>query len=239
VASPVTAGEKTLVVLNVSQSNGASSVGTGTYTVLNPTKVLELNPYSGTAYQLVEPTLGATVTPTRGSLIGKLGDLCVTGGFDKFICCSIAIGGTPIAAWKSSGVLHHRLLAGLRRMNALIMSAPAGSTICPAIMTMIGETDANLGTSQASWEASFRDAQAAVAGQGLSYPWFVAKCSYVSGATNTTIQAAQVAVVDNVSIFAGADVNSITDRLDGTHLNNTGRDAAAALWKTVFANFYP
>jgi hypothetical protein len=58
---------------------------------------------------------------------------------------------------------------------------------------------------------------------------------------NSTIQAAQAAVVDNVLVFAGANTDSLTggtNRSDGTHLSNVGGQSNANLWATIIEGHY-
>jgi hypothetical protein len=240
VETPIVAGEKTLVLLNVSQSNAANSLETP-YTVLNPTKVLCLNPFDGVVTQCADPILGATDDGPGASMIGKLGDLCVgDGSFDKFICCNIPVGGSSVNDWKSSGRLHHRLITGIRRKRDLINAAPDGAIICPAVFSLLGETDGVNNLPQSAWEAGFREMAAALPGQNVNWPWFVGKCTFANDTIDATVQAAQAAVVNGTTIFAGADTDDITGagRKDSAHFSNIGRDIAAAKWKVVFASFY-
>lgn len=237
--SPISAGERALILLNVSQSNAGNWLDNN-YTVTNTGKVFSLSTASGDCYQTADPVLGST--GTGGCIEGKIGDLCFNAGpWVKIVFCNISVGATTVADWRSTrtaankGRLHHRLQAGIRRVRSFAALQPATAILNIGIFSMIGESDNFEGTSQAVWEAGFREMVAARTGLNVNWPWFVGKCTYHQGTTSTAVRAAQAAVVDNVTIFAGADTDDITDRdAEDVHFNNTGRDTAATRWKNVF-----
>jgi len=67
----------------------------------------------------------------------------------------------------------------------------------------------------------------------LPVKWTVAKETWFVGAVSAAVQAAQLALVDNVSIFAGENMDdniNATQRVgDNTHLNATGGNTATSL----------
>lgn len=238
--SPISAGERALILLNVSQSNAGNWMESN-YTVTNTGDVFSLFPWgNGDCYRTADPVLGPT--GVGGCIDGKIGDLCINSGpWDKFVCCNISVGASAVADWRATrtgantGLLHHRLAAGIRRVRSFLQMQPATAVLDVGIFSLLGETDNTDGTSQAVWEAGFREMVATRDGLNVSWPWFVGLCTYNAGNTSSTIRAAQAAVVDNVTIFQGADTDDITDRQAGnTHFNNTGRDTAATRWKNIF-----
>jgi len=57
----------------------------------------------------------------------------------------------------------------------------------------------------------------------------VARETWINGVTSSTIEAAQAALVGNVTVLAGENMNSINAsgrQPDNTHLNQTGHDLA-------------
>jgi hypothetical protein len=224
------AGEKTLVLPLVGQSNICNSVDTA-YTPTNATKVDNFNIYDGGVYRAVDPLLGCTIrdSTTQGHMFGRVADKLINAGkCARVILVPVGYSGTEIAKWTPSGILNRRLIIAKNRLAAVGLTPSLW--IC-----MDGETDNNpLGTSQSAYAASLAQV---IATPGDGVPWAIGKCTYINGAVSAAIQAAQVAAVNGTTVFAGADTDSLTGtavnrQADDTHFKAAGADAAADLWVT-------
>jgi hypothetical protein len=237
-SSSITGGEKTGVFIVAGQSL-AGNHGQSLYTPSNG-KAHLLNVYNGVVYDSPDPLMGAS--GSAGSWVSRFSDKLITAGiFTRVIVVPVAIAGTPIADWSPRGPLNQRLRVAYLRIRSLGWVGNADVSI--GAILALGETDSSGGTSQANWQADFSLVKGTLDGLGFTGKWFVAKETMLSNATNSTIQAAQAAVVDNVRVFAGANTDSLTggtNRIgDGTHLTDTGNNNNAALWQTVIAAQYP
>jgi hypothetical protein len=80
---------------------------------------------------------------------------------------------------------------------------------------------------------------------GCNAPIFVAKetWNYPKG-IDTNLQAAQSGLLDSSKgIYVGADMDSLLgtpyrNTAQGAHMSDTGNDALAGLWNTIFRNFF-
>lgn len=202
--------------------------GNAAHTPTNTTKVLQVNPNSGTVYQLKDPVLGAS--STGGSWMSYLGDELVNAGiFTKVCFIPVAIGGTGTAEWISSGLQHHRLRSAILRARQLGF---IGATT--AMLGNPGQSDAGLTANQ--YLANFTSIKASAAAYGYSGKWFVSQNTINNGPADTVIRAGQASCVDNVTVFAGPDYDTLTggtNRYDGIHMTAAGNAALAVLWKTA------
>ncbi len=236
-SSAITGGEKTAVIIIPGQSNVANSRPSD-YTVTQA-KSHALNIYDGAVYVAKDPQLGAD--STDGSFAGILADkLIVAGTFTRVILVPIAMDGSQVQDWTPRGPYFQRLrVAYLRcRANGWVGNAD----VHMLVLLGIGETDNVLNTTQANWQAYFQEMKAGLDGYGFTGKYWVNKQSMSSNAVDATIQAAQAAVVDNVRVFACADVDSLTGgtnrEADGTHLSDTGMTNMAELCKVALAAHY-
>lgn len=232
VSAALAEGETTGIFLVVGQSLLANH--NGALHSPSSTKVQNLNPYDGTVYQMKNEVLGASGSG-NGSILPYLGDKLITAGtFDRVIFVPVAIGGSAMRDWEPAGMLFHRLVV------AILRAREKGYAISGVIFEL-GQSDQMLGTSQAAWQSSFQRMLDGARGYGFNGPWFVARCSMLSNVTSSTVRAAQAAVVDNVNVFAGPDIDTLTsstNRSDGTHLTATGANGSAALWETVLSSHF-
>ncbi len=231
-------GESTAVIIVDGQSLMANNVNSA-YTVAQ-SKNQQMNIRSGGIYVSKDPFIGTNTSGglnsgNIGHLCSELGDLLITNArFVRVIWIPMAVGGASIAQLASTSTapfLGNRIGAVARRI------ASVGLTATHVIFGQ-GETDTNLGTSQSAYAASLSTVIANYRAAGISCPFLVAKETWIGGTTSSAIQAAQASVVDNITVFAGADMDSLnaTNRqADNTHLNATGRTAAAALWDAKIA----
>lgn len=214
------------------QSQG-TNVGATPGTVANPTLHFNISLQDGAIYRAADPLL--SIPNPGGSIWLKLGDSLITAGnYDRVIWLPLNIGSTPIAAWRAGGVCHYRLHAACSRLAAL--GIPASRI---TILTMNGESDAAAGTTQAVMEAGYQEIRGVFDAYGLSTsPMYVPKESMVMGVTNSTIRAAQANVVNETTIKAGPDFDTLDAATyrggpTGTDFSDVGVAAAAPLWKTA------
>ncbi len=210
-----------------------------------------------TVYVQHEPMLGTTFTNNGyqgwnqgyGSLWGEVGDLLIAGGkYDRVIWVSQGIDGQVIANFMPGGVFGYTLPLAFFTLNKLGIK-PNQVT---AIISMEGESDQVNGTSQAAYTASMKTWISMATGLGFKGKWLVPLESYAYGCTSSAVRAAQAAVVDNVTVFQGPDLDSIGNSTNRyaevasagcavnalVHFNTTGRDNAAALLKaSIYSNF--
>ncbi len=226
--SPYLAAERTCVLLFNGQSNNANAALDGFYTPVSP-KAQEFNICDGAIYQCAErPTLGAG--GFGGASSPKLADLLIAHGyFDRVIIANSSIGSTRVDQHAPGGVLNHRIAVMAKRLAAVHLTPTF-------VIWDQGESDVGI-TSQADYTSRLNSVIATYRGLGITCPFFV---NYASrwGAPDATIRAAQAAAVDNVSVFHGADVDTIGDA-DRTvpDLNISGMLLKAALEATVLENW--
>lgn len=225
-------GQSTAVIVCVGQSNICNS-GNATYTPANA-----LNHHlcicNGGCYQAKSNLLGCNTQPNgNGNWIARLADKLITAGtYTRVILVPIGIGGTVISQWAAGGIFNHRIGVCNNRLTA------AGLTATHVIWHQ-GESDEGAGTSQADYTTGLNSVISTFRTSSFNAlktaKFFPCKVSWFNGSTSAAIQAAQAAVVDNVTIFAGADSDSLdgTNRYDNTHFNATGQDAIAGLMKTI------
>lgn len=247
VATP-TIGSGTLILIVNSQSIPDNTLPSPV-TPTNTTKVLQLDVYNQTIYQAAGNLLGTDGTggagcTTTGSYQVYLADKLVTDGkFSQVILVPVGIGGSSVMDWSPQGMLNQRA-----RVACLSIRAKGwiGSGASFGILYDQGNADANNNTlhgvpTAATWESLFIQWQNTYYPLGCNFPIFVATETMQANVTNATIQGAQAAVVDNVKVFAGANIDSLTggtNRADGTHLTNTGGQSAANLWATILEAHY-
>lgn len=227
-------GEKTAVFITAGQSLAAGS-SQGLYTPTNAAKCDHINIFDGCMYNAVDPLAGhgqAASPSDRACPFTRVADQLISGGqFERVILIPVAYGGTVVAQWDAGGgfvlePLHKLILVASRRAAAL------GIARIDGILWQLGETDSAIGTSQASYMASFNSMKAKVAAE-IDAPWFVAQSTYIPGTpSNAAVRAAQAALVDGASVFAGPDCDTLggASRYDDQHWNAAGNAAAAALW---------
>lgn len=243
----INTGVKNLVLILAGQSLMAAEAPTA-YTVTNSTVVDNFNVYDGGMYVHTDPPLGSTwayqglggsgsscaTTQTCGSIIGRIADLVVNrGSFARVITVPVAVGGAPIALWDTGGILSGRFCAAMARLAARGIT-PSVTNVTFAILW--GQGEADHGTSSATYKAALGRIQAQAASCGFSGRFFVNEETWLSGAVDATVQSAQTTVVDNVSFWAGGNLDSLnaTNRIgDNTHLNDTGIAAAASLMEAA------
>lgn len=237
-------GGKTSVAIGSPDENtgvfivaGQSLAGNHNGSLSSPasTAVQNLNPFTDVLYRMKDEMIGASGTGA-GCFIPYLGDALISEGrFNRVIFVTPAIGGASVFNWSPAGQLNHRLIACIRRCQRLGLPISG-------ILWCQGETDNQIGTTQAAYEASLRAVVASSRGAGYTGPWFIAKESIISSVASPTIVAAQTAVVNpSLGIYGGPNTDSLTggtNRGDGTHLTNAGNAANASLWASVLNSHF-
>lgn len=237
--------QKTLVLIGAGQSNYVSLTPT-LYTPTSSSVIDNFNFYDGGSYSIGGPLLGTQYNATMGpgNILARVAQNAITGGFDRVVVVPIAIGGSTAAEW-AAGSMSDRIGVAMRRLasRGYIPGAP-GLTF--ALSWGQGETDNGNGTSQAAYAASMATviSNAQAAGfTGSSCRFFINKQTWLTGAVSSAVQAAQAALPNGTTIFAGGDLDMLdaTNRqVDNTHFNDTGAAAGATLiWNAMHASGAP
>lgn len=134
------------------------------------------------------------------------------------------LGGTDIALWLPGGTLFPRLETALTYV---------GVNGARAILWCQGETDTQLGTSEAVYQSDLSSIIAATRSYAQwDVPWMVSQTSYILGQTSAAVIAAQQAVVNGIDIFVGpyTDQYGSAYRYDNVHFNLAGQRAVGSDW---------
>lgn len=217
-------GERTGVIVTVGQSLITNNVS-GTYSC--GTKVHNLCLDNGGVYQAVQPLLGCSISggevrPSNYAM--HLADkLIAAGHYDRVIIAPIGIGGTTVAQWAPGGPCNHRIGVVAQRLAA-------HGYVLDMILWHQGESDHGIAATTMTSRlqaviATFRTA-------GLTAPFLVAQASWNLSLTDPKVRQGQAAAVDNVSVFAGPNFDTLNNsyRADTTHFNQAGAEAASTMW---------
>lgn len=225
--SRLTPGERTAIILGVGQSVIAASENAN-YTPVNSGKVDNLNVFDGGIYAASDPLLGTGVFSSGGCWLSRQADKMITSGnCDRVIIVPIARGSSTVQDWAPGGILFPSLIAAHRRLAALGLVATATQWV---------QGQANIGISQADYQAALQSVITGIRSYGFVSPWLIGKDTYNGATSNANIRNALTAVINGSDILAGADTDSLTavNRYDGVHFSATGADAAATLWRTAY-----
>lgn len=226
---------KTLVLI----SSGQSLLTNVVPTLIVPTNasvIDNMNVYDGALYDVAGPLLGVTYASSLvpplgpGNVLVNLADTLITNGkFDRVILAPVSIGGTAVSQWGDVGGLHsNRFQVAMLRLASMGVT-PGMTGVTFANLFADGHQDLALGTSQASWEASFGAYAANVVATGFNGRIFVCSESG-SGQTSNAVRSAQAAVRDGVTVFDGGDIDSATiGTSDGTHPSDAGASTMATI----------
>lgn len=236
------------------------SDGGASKTPSHTTACLNLNIYNGSVYQLADPVLGAmsqdTGAGTPESWFPDFCDKLITDGkATRVILATPAIGGGYVTDMTPVGVYWHRFRAAM--IYALkVYNVPSNKMY---VLVQQGQADTNSAnpywnpgspgfTTQAQWQAQYQLFVQSTQALGFTGKFFVARdiCPYFSGkscsdgsvySNSVNIDAAQVAVVDSVTTFAGPDLtNTMTTGQFGAgklHYNSTGAPFVGTAWATA------
>lgn len=218
-------GGSPAVIIFAGQSNATNAVDSA-YSVTQANN-RQLNVLDGSCYSSKGTLLG--VTGSGSNVAARIGDLLISGGsYTNVVLVPMAIGSTSVANWANSTqtpYLYNAIAVVARRLAAQSLTATH-------VVWMQGETDTQLGTSQANYTASLNVVIGGFRSAGISAPFIVQKETWIGSTTSATVRAAQSAA-SGTNVFVGADLDTLddTNRYDTTHFNATGAAAAAALIK--------
>jgi hypothetical protein len=236
------AGDGVFVTIGQSRISNQSMSTATQYTPTNGVKCLNLNPYDGNVYQLIDPVFGATSywgNPT--GQIGYHGQLCDSlinaGKYTRVFFIPTAQDGASVADFLNGGIAFNRVTVPAQWLTYLGWTPTAW-------LWQQGNADCIAGMSQATYTADLRSVisyERGLSGRS-SDKWMIALDSIMnaSGGTCSGITAAQTAVGGDSNNFVGPNANGLpTTDYDATlHFNNTGNTAMSGLWSTkIQANF--
>lgn len=246
-------------VISDGQSQWSNGVADGLYTVLRAGRIKTFNMFDGGIYSpglTIYPATNPAIFGTCFGMTGYLGPSCwmqiadlvlADNWVSYFQIAGMAVGGTDIARHIGSGDCAHRKFVMAKRLMA------AG--IRPDLIVFgIGETDALLGTS----EATFAAALATYYGEWgsalgpLCPPMMVPLETFILGelpAGSDDVRAGQAAAMNGSTIFQGPDLDNIgvlgrdglgdPDEGDLTHFLSTGVAVFAPITQTLIYNNIP
>lgn len=230
VSSAINPAQRTALMFSVGQSLETNFSATPLYTPTS-NQVHNWNIFDRQTYAAADPLLGcegpAALNLAFGNYLTRVADkLIALNKFDRVIIVCIGIGNTTVADWAAGGRYNPRLVSAIKAVTQSL-----GIPIT-WIHYGQGQRDGVLSTTQNAWQAGFASMVATIRAAGCNAPIFVTKETEQAFVISAPIRAAQAAVVDNVTIFAGSDFDppSLPDtdkQADGTHFNAIGADAAA------------
>jgi Carbohydrate esterase, sialic acid-specific acetylesterase len=236
-----------LILIPSGQSNNVD-VAPSAYSPINASSIFQLNIYTGKIYPAVDPLLGTNINTTVPLGVGhptlREADAIITAGyFQRVYIVPNGIAGTSVANWVTSGEAQLFPVTVSRLIQKGILCGTTNITC--VIVWGQGEADNELGTSQASYTNSFNTLVTNVATAGFVGHWYVAKQTYFAGTTSAPVQAAQLAVVNSTTVFAGPNadalsgsvcgpsVNAACRQTDNVHWSDNGSFSYAAAWVTA------
>lgn len=237
--------QKTLVLISAGQSN-SGNINPSAYVPTNASAIDNFSIYDGAFYAPACPVLGTAWAMGNGpGHVGlRVADALITAGkFDRVILVPVGIGSGAAANFQPGGLVDDRFRVAMKRLAARTIT-PVTTGTTWAIKWMQGESDNLAGTSQASYTASMSATISQSYTDGFLGRWFLAKETMFNNAISAAIQAAQAALIDNVNVFFGGDIDSLTTatnrQTDGTHLNDTGAaSATTAIVNAMHASGLP
>lgn len=217
------------VFVMAGQSMAANSAPTP-YTPTNSANVFNMNAYDSSVTLAKDPLIGCS--NEGGNYLSRLADNLVTNAvYDRVVLAPVSIAGSSIEQWLPANNLYFNyVLTAAQRL--------AGWGV-PITAFLWDQGTSNDGTSQASYESSLNTLITAVRDRGYTAPWLIAQHTMKSDDTTiSTVRAAQAAVVNGTTIFAGPDLDTLTgatNRNAGSkpHLTDVGAASAATLWETA------
>lgn len=228
--------EKTLVLIAAGQSLATNNVAGVTFTPANAAKLDNFSWVDGSLFNASTPSIGVPGAAANFNL--AIADGVISNGkFNRVIVVPAAVPGVSIANWVDEVLQGGAETAGYARMirSAVLKLASQGVTPQTTGVKFLikwnqGESDTQQSTSQADYMARFNRLMT-LCGPLDGAKWMVAKETRYIGNNSAAVQAAQLALVNNVDIFAGENMDSIGSggRTDDTHLNATGYASAVTM----------
>lgn len=230
---------KTLVLITAGQSQW-QDISPTLFTPTNFSAVDGFNVYDGGSYSVSGPLCGTqlgTASPQGpGNVAARVADTFVTNGvFNRVVVAPVAIGGTTIANW-STATLYNRVCQVISRLASRGMT-PSTTGVAFAFLWGQGESDTVLATSQSAYTSSFSSMFTALQACGLTgFRSFVIEETWDAGSVSTAVQNAQIALVNNTTIFSGGNLDTLNATFrnpDNVHFNDAGAAAAASIVYTA------
>lgn len=213
-------------IIFIGQSNIASFVGNfgdTPYSISN-SLVTMFDISSGGLFTAVDNMIGCN--GPLGSVPARIGDQLRTAGVPWVVLADMAIGGTLCSDWAAGGFVNGDIAVMLARLKAVGLTPTE-------IVWAQGEQDNLAGTSRSMYAASLSSVISTFRNLGVTCPFLVTKSTYDNG-ISTTIQSAYTDVIDNVSVFAGADTDTINSgRIVNIHFTQAQAVTAAGLHVTA------
>lgn len=250
--------KRTLVLISAGQSNTINILPTATLPT-NYTVIDNLNIYDGNLYSVSDrPLLGtqdATASTTAGhggAVTTLVADLLISNNrFDRVILVPIAVSGSDIGSW-AVGAYATRInvaLAWLQR-RGLVAGTPGLSF---GFTWMQGQADKSVFATQAYYQARWAILKANMVARGFVGRFFPCVDTRSSpgldggglplpSTTSAAIQAAQLAICDNITVWTGGNMDQLGDvpyRQDNTHYSDLGGGNAAFIHYTAIRNTGP
>lgn len=243
-SSVINTAVRNLILITAGQSNRANASG-AFYAPANSTVVHNFSIYDGATYNITGNLLGTTnnLAAGPGNLAPRVADLFINNNkFDVVWIVPIAMGSSSISQWGTDGPFNNRICVTLRRLAARGIT-PGMTNVTFAIDWGQGETDGRDGMTQVTYENYWGQFKTAANACGFVGRYFVSVETRDAGVNYATIQAAQAAVVDNVTVFAGPNLDTLTGanrQADGTHFSTAGAaNAATAIYNAMVASGAP
>ena len=248
-ASQVLDTTKTNLVLVVAGQSNMADMAPSVFTPTNASSIFELSIFDGKIYPAVDPLIGPNqvlvgTTPEIGNPALRMADSIISNGyFQRVYLVPFAVSGTQISDWFSGNEVPLIPIA-VRRIKQKGITCGGTNVTCVLIWGQ-GESDNTFGTSQATYTTDLNGVISASVSAGFIGHWYVAKQTY-NGATSAAIQAAQAAVVNGTTVFAGPNADSLVGSVcgvganaacrnatDNVHWTDNGSFSYAALWVTA------
>lgn len=227
---------RNLVLIIVGDVNTTSYAPTQ-YVVTNTGHVFMNSIYNGGWFACSDPIVGPTanIASPGGNFAGRLADDLINNNIaDNVYIMSIGEVNFLASDW-DTGILSDRILAAYNRLTY------AGLPV-HGILWGQGEYDNNQGVSGATYQSAVADLVSNLNAAGVTAPFFVAEETIYNGVASGSLQTAQLALVNNTTIFAGPNADAITTaerQGDMTTFNDNGMQTYAGIWTIALANYGP
>jgi hypothetical protein len=218
----------------------ATDLITDTFSPTNGSKLDNFAWYDGRNWVAANALVGTSWNGSVGTSHNfnfKVADGIITNGkFDRVIIVPVAMSGTSVYQWVTDWIGepggYYRMIQAAAKKLAAQGVRPGTPGVKFLLKWNQGESDTQQATTQAAYTSDFNKLMALCAIDLPGVPWMVAKETRYLGVNSGAVQAAQLALVNGTTVFAGENMDSIgsSGRVgDDTHLNATGGNLAATM----------